>query len=789
MRFRPESVQFQFNSGSLTAPFSLSSGDATSNPTAATFLLVGTTTITAIYSGDANYASGSFSIPVTVTPAPLAVVPDNITTGVGQLPNLTWHYTGFVGNDTAASAGITGSPVLATNAPNGFPVGSYSITVTSAGTLSAANYDFPAAAFGTGTLTVVQETAPKLTIAVATTNPIYGQTVTFDASAAGASGSPPPTGTFQFVIDGNPSGQPVALTSGSTSYMPPTFLSAGAHTVSVIYSGDSVYPTTTSNVDSFNVAKAALTVTVNAATRVYGVSNPNFSASYYGFAAGDGPSVLGGALTYATTAPAMAPVGSYTVTASGLTSANYNISYVSGALIVTPATLTVTVTPVTIIYGQSFPVLTASYSGFQNNDTAAVLTGAPTITPPSGTILPANTYTIGVAVGTLQAFNYTIVTAPGVMTVNKAPLTVTATSVSRPFGQANPTFTYTFTGFVNPDTSTVVSGAPSETTAATTASPQGTYSITIALGSLAAKNYSFPNLVNGVLTVGISPINDYTGAGHSDPAIFRRTNASTAQWFVQGSTIINGRSFGSGSLDVPIAADFDGDGKTDLAVYRPSTGQWFVEESSTNYTGRLLATFGGPNDIPVLANYNGTGKDVVAVYRPTTGQWFFQGQIQPLTFTTFKTGDIPVPGNYDNTGKDEPAIYRPSTGQWIIDGPNGAYTILFGGSIDIPVPGTYFALTTRNAAVEPAVWRPSTGQFFIRTPTGGTRILQFAVGDVPTPGDYDGIGETEAAVYRPSTGQWLVYAPNATTYHVVATYGGPNDTPTASPFVYRASEE
>ena len=73
----------------------------------------------------------------------------------------------------------------------------------------------------------------------------------------------------------------------------------------------------------------------------------------------------------------------------------------------------------------------------------------------------------------------------------------------------------------------------------------------------------------------------------------------------------------------PSTADFDGDGKADLAVYRPSTGQWFVEESSTNYAGQLLATFGGPKDIPVPANYNGNGKADVAVYRPTTGQWFF----------------------------------------------------------------------------------------------------------------------------------------------------------------------
>jgi FG-GAP repeat/Cna protein B-type domain len=281
-------------------------------------------------------------------------------------------------------------------------------------------------------------------------------------------------------------------------------------------------------------------------------------------------------------------------------------------------------------------------------------------------------------------------------------------------------------------------------------------------------------------------IGNYLGTGKTIPAVFRRLNAGTAQWFVQGSSVINGRSFGAGSLDIPLAVDFDGDGTTDLAVYRPSSSQWFVQESSTNYAGQLLTTFGGPKDIPVPADYNGTGKAVVAVYRPTTGQWFFAGQAQPLTFTTFKTGDIPVPGNYDNTGKDEPAIYRPSTGQWIIDGPNGVHTISFGGATDIPVPGAYNALTTGNAALEPAVWRPSTGQFFIRTPTGGTTTLQFKVGDVPAPGDYDGIGETEAAVYRPSTSQWLVMGPNDKTPRVVATYGGSSDTPTVAPYIERA---
>ncbi len=466
--------------------------------------------------------------------------------------------------------------------------------------------------------------------------------------------------------------------------------------------------------------------------------------------------------------------------------ATTSLTKVSGTTIYGgPATLTATLTATAtgaVLSGQTVSFKLdgkAVGSALTNSGGVATLTGVAT----SDSVGTGSSNVVASFAGTTS---YAAITGSGNLTVTKTPLTVVATSVSRTPEKANPTLTYTITGFVNGDTSAVISGTPVLSTTATSASPQGNYPITIALGSLAAKNYTFSNLVNGVLTVGISPINDYTGAGNSDPAVFRRTNTTTAQWFVDGSSVINGRSFGSGSLDVPLAADFTGDGKTDLAVYRPSTGQWFVEESTTNYTGQLLATFGGPNDIPVPANYNGTGKAVVAVYRPTTGQWFFQGQSQPLTFTTYQSGDIPVPGNYDNTGKDEPAIYRPSAGEWIIDGPKGAHTINFGGSTDIPVPGAYYALTTVNAEVEPAVWRPSTGQFFIRTPPGGTRTLQFAVGDIPAPGDYDGVGETEAAVYRPSLGEWLVYAPNATTYHVVAKFGGSGDTPTAAPFEYRA---
>ena len=208
-----------------------------------------------------------------------------------------------------------------------------------------------------------------------------------------------------------------------------------------------------------------------------------------------------------------------------------------------------------------------------------------------------------------------------------------------------------------------------------------------------------------------------------------------------------------------------------------------MQESGSDYASKLLATFGAANvDIPVPGNYNGAGTTAIAVYRPTTGQWFIKGQPGPITFTSFVKGDIPVPGDYDNVGKDEPAIYRPSTGQWIIDGPQGVHTIAVRRPERRPRAGAFDALTTGNQAVEPAVWRPSTGQFFIHGPNG-IRMIQFAVGTFRLR-RLRGNRRAEASVYRPSTGQWFVVGPNDKSPRVFTEYGGSADIPTASPYRY-----
>ena len=112
------------------------------------------------------------------------------------------------------------------------------------------------------------------------------------------------------------------------------------------------------------------------------------------------------------------------------------------------------------------------------------------------------------------------------------------------------------------------------------------------------------------------------------------------------------------SEPVPPVADFDGDGDTDVSVFRPASGYWFVSGGSTT-------SFGTTGDIPVPGDYDGDGDTDVAVYRPSSGYWFVQGG----GITKFGTsGDIPVPGDYDGDGDTDMAVFRPSTGYWFVNG-------------------------------------------------------------------------------------------------------------------------
>jgi glucose/arabinose dehydrogenase/PKD repeat protein len=201
-----------------------------------------------------------------------------------------------------------------------------------------------------------------------------------------------------------------------------------------------------------------------------------------------------------------------------------------------------------------------------------------------------------------------------------------------------------------------------------------------------------------------------------------------------------------------VGADFDGDGKTDFGVYRPSSGQWWVVGSGTPVPMR---NWGVSTDVPVPADYDGDRNADAAVWRPANGTWYVLGSGTPVGPRQWGVqGDSPVPADYDGDGKADFAIFRPGTGQWFVVGSASLVPVrTWGVSTDVPVPGDYDG----DGKADMAVWRPANGTWYVvgsRTPVPAR---QWGLrGDIPVAEDYDADGKTDFAVFRPSTGQWYV---------------------------------
>jgi hypothetical protein len=266
------------------------------------------------------------------------------------------------------------------------------------------------------------------------------------------------------------------------------------------------------------------------------------------------------------------------------------------------------------------------------------------------------------------------------------------------------------------------------------------------------------------ITVLVTRSGDFDGDGKDDPTIYR---PSTGLWAIlkssTGYTTSTTVSWGL-STDVPRAGDYDGDGKTDPAIYRPSTGLWAILKSSTGYTTSMTVSWGLSTDLPIVGDFDGDGKADPAIYRPSTGLWAIlqssTGYTTSMTVSWGLSTDLPVPGDYDGDGKSDPAIFRPSTGLWAILQSSTSYTtsitVSWGLSTDVAVPGDYDG----DGKIDPAVYRPSTGFWYIlKSSTGYSTSVGVSWGlstDNPVPADFDGDGKTDPAIFRPSTGLWAL---------------------------------
>ncbi len=370
--------------------------------------------------------------------------------------------------------------------------GSYTITASTSGVATPASFS----------LTNSAPLVTSLSIVPSISSPSYGQSLTFTVTAApGGAGAPTPTGTVQFEADGIDLGAPVTLAARAATSIGTSGLSAGSHTITALYSGDAYYLANSASIPLV-VTKAHLTVTADAKSMLYGGSVPALTATISGFVDGDTSIVVSGTPGLSTSATSASPVSTYTisVTEGSLSAANYDFSnLVNGTLTINKAHLTVTAATKSMVYGGSVPALTATISGFLNGDTSSVVSGTPGLSTSASS---AGSYTITVTVGSLSAANYDFPNlVNGTLTINKAHLTVTANVKSMVYGGSVPALTATISGFVNGDTSSVVSGTPGLSTPASSASSAGSYTITVTAGSLLAANYDFPNLVNGTLTI------------------------------------------------------------------------------------------------------------------------------------------------------------------------------------------------------------------------------------------------------------------------------------------------
>jgi uncharacterized delta-60 repeat protein len=277
---------------------------------------------------------------------------------------------------------------------------------------------------------------------------------------------------------------------------------------------------------------------------------------------------------------------------------------------------------------------------------------------------------------------------------------------------------------------------------------------------------------------------DFDADGKSDLAVFRPSDTS---WHILKSSNNNysATTFGLPD-DKLVPADYDQDGITDFAVFRPSDGVWYILNSLTNQVRTMK--FGQSGDIPVPADYNGDNVIDFAVYRPSTGVWWFtnsnwrsweNGTVRAVPFGA--AGDIPTIGDFDGDGKSDIAVWRPSTGIWyrLNIYTNQFFAYQLGVEGDKPTPADYDG----DSKTDISVYRPSNGTWYrLNSSDNSLTVVHFGLEeDKPVPADYDGDGKADIAVFRPSSGVW--YELRSTQGSNAQPFGLSGDLPVQNAFV------
>ena len=259
---------------------------------------------------------------------------------------------------------------------------------------------------------------------------------------------------------------------------------------------------------------------------------------------------------------------------------------------------------------------------------------------------------------------------------------------------------------------------------------------------------------------------------------------------------------GGGAPDRPVPGDYDGDGRGDFAVWRPGYfvggtfeyhSFWHILTSRSGYTASMSIQWGtaGLNDVPVPADYDGDGATDVAVWRPRTGTWFVKTSSSGFrqSFTVHwggESADLPVAGDWDGDGRADLGIYRRTAGTWYILLSHTNYSLSHafirqwgGGAIradDEPLVGDYDG----DGMSDLTIWRAAAGRWYLLLSSANflyahareVFLGEASVNDVPLAGDYDGDGRTDLVLWRHSTGRWFIRRSSTDYADAVTTYWG-----------------